>query len=239
MDTLIECSPRKIVLRRHIDDKEAHDIVEKKKSRSFRTLLSSPRKDDIHTHSVKIIYEAITILSGEYWARYYRKAEHTINVDHNVKRVEIGDGVFNVKPRSRIGRAVSGSKSKRKVPLHLEEYVNDQTTGEIFIDHHGSEVRKFAHSTKSSQLESHPDRVLDSADMVRSVELTQDALVGRLCEKLVPDLTKRDLRDLQDRVTIKKIVTVYVPVIEAKLVGPKKRIRMLRIDTVNGKILKA
>lgn len=238
MNTVTDCTPRKVVLKRLVSDSEAHELVDAKKAAAFRTMLSSPKKDQIHTHSVNTAYEATTMLLGEYRANYYRKAEHTINVDHNVKRVEIGDGVFNVLPKSRIGRAVSSSKSKRKVTLHLEEYVSDFREGEIFVDHHGSEVKRFAHP-KPSKLEPYPSRVLDGADIVRHSELKEDALVGHLCEKLVPVSARGELRDLQDRATIKKIVHIYIPIIEAKLVGPKKRIRMLRIDAVSKKVLKA
>ncbi len=239
MDILIECTPRKVVLKRSINDEEAHKIIDAKKSAPFRTLLSSPKKSEIHTHSVKTTYEATTMLAGRYSARYYRHAEHTIRVDHNVQRVEVGGGVFNVKSRSGIKRAVYGPRSRRDVVLRLEEYVHDDSEGEIFIDHHGGEVAKFAHRPKSAALESYPDRVLKAADIVRDSELTQDALVGRLCKKLVPVSKQDDIRDLHDQATIKKIIEIYVPVIEARLVGPKRRIRILRIDAVSKKVLKA
>lgn len=239
MDTLIECKPRKIVLRRRINDEAAQAIVEAKKTALFRTLLSSPKKDEIHTHSVRVVYEATTMLSGAYHASYYRKAEHAIRVDYNVRRVEIGDGVFNVVPKSRLSRAVSSSKSKNKVNLNLEEYVVDEHDGTIFIDHHGREVTRFSHSLKSTELESYPTRILAGADIVRSSELKQDALVMRLCEKLVSVSARGGIRNLDDRATIKQIADIYIPIIEAKLVGPKKRIRMLRIDGVSKKILKA
>lgn len=238
METRIECTPRKLVLKRCINEKAAQELVDTKKTSAFKSLLGTPKKDEIHTHSIRTVYEATTMLRGNYSANYYRKAEHTIKVDHNVKRVEIGDGVFNVQSKSRIGSAMSGARAKRKVVLSLEEYVTDNRDGAIFIDHHGIQVSKFAHSTKSAMLEPYPKRVLDTADMVRDSELTQDALVGRLCEKLTPVLDKEGVRNLQDKAVIQKIYHIYVPVIEAKLVGPKKRIRMLRIDAVSKKVLK-
>ena len=239
MDTVIECTPRKIVLRRTLDDKMAHTLVEAKKTAMFRTLLSSPKKIDIHTHSMRVIYEVTTMLSGSYSARYYRKAEHTIRVDYNVKRVEIGDGIFNIVSRSRLARAVASSKSKRRVNLNLEEYVVDEHDGMILIDHHGHELGRFTHSLKSTALESYPTRILESAEAIRESELKQTVLIKRLCERLVSIPEQGGLRNLKDRATIKKITHIYVPIIEAKLVGPKKRIRMLRIDAVNKKVLKA
>ena len=238
VETLVECTPRKVVLRRSLDDDAARMSVDTKKTMAFRTLFAAPRQDEIHTHSVRVAYEATTMLSGTYRTSYYRKAVHTIRVDHNVQRIEIGDGVFNARPKSRLALAIPRSKAKGRVDVELEEYVVDENEGSIFIDHHGREVRNFRHSLKPTSLESYPSRVLKKAEIVRDSELTSEALIERLCNRLITKPERGDMRDVEDRVVIKKITEIYVPIIEAKLVGPKRRTRMLRIDAVSKKALK-
>ena len=238
MKPVIDCKPRKVVLRRAIDDDAMGDIIDAKKATAFRSLLSSPKKADIHTHSVRLAYEATTMLSGEYRASYYRKATHPIRVDHNVQRVEIGDGVFEPRRGSRLAGVISGPRAKKRVDLDLEEYVVDMQAGSILVDHHGHKVRRFAHKLDPDLLESYPTRILGSADIVREPELSTDAMIARLCEKLAPRPAEGAVRDLSEEATVKKITHVYVPVIEARLVGPKRRVRILRIDGVSKKVLK-
>ena len=74
-----------IVLRKNIDEEEARHIVEEKKTKPFKSLLSRPKKEDVHVHSMKLYYECILMISGKYIADYYRKATHSISVDSNVK----------------------------------------------------------------------------------------------------------------------------------------------------------
>ncbi|MEK0321113.1 MAG: hypothetical protein QQN61_08505, partial [Nitrosopumilus sp.] len=70
-----------VVLRKNIDEKEAMNIVEEKKTKPFKSLLSRPKNEDVHVHSLKLYYECILMVSGKYIADYYRKATHSISVD--------------------------------------------------------------------------------------------------------------------------------------------------------------
>ncbi len=238
MRTVMECSPRNVVLRRKVDDAGAKATVEARKASQFRTLLSSPARSEIHTHSVRIAYEATTMLKGAYRASYRRKAIHTIRVDPNVRRVEVGDGTFDVRPASRVSRAISGRASSRKVDVELEEFVLDEREGTVFVDHHGH-VAKFAHKLTRGALEAYPRRVLAAAELVREPEMARDELVDCLREAISPGPIRGDVRDLEDTITVTDMVRIYAPVIEARLVGPKRRVRILRIDAISRRVLKA
>lgn len=230
--------PRTVVLRRRMGDAEAREAVESRKAAAFRTLLSSPRRADVHTDSVRVAYEAVTMLSGRHTATYYRRATHTIRVDHNVVRVEAGDGVFEARAQSRIGRAISGRGASRRVDLEVEELVSDRREGSVFVDHHGRPTA-FRHATRARDVEPYPRRALASADAVRDPEVAQGELVALLREAISPGLDESSVRDLDESLEVTAIDRIYVPIVEARLVGPRRRVRILRIDAVSGRSLKA
>ena len=89
-----------VVLRKTIDDAEAMDIINSKKTGIFKSLLSRPKNEDVHVHSLKLYYECILMVSGKYVADYFRKATHSISVDSNVSEIVLGDGIFPVQTKS-------------------------------------------------------------------------------------------------------------------------------------------
>jgi len=80
-----------IVLRKNIEEEEVLEIIEQKKTKPFKSLLSRPKKEQVHIHSLKLNYECILMVSGKYIADYYRKATHSFSVPSNVKEVVLGD----------------------------------------------------------------------------------------------------------------------------------------------------
>ena len=46
-----------------------------------------------------------------------------------------------------------------------------------------------------------------------------------------------DVRDLSDEFVLREISEVYVPIFEARLIGPKKKVGIIRIDAVRKKVL--
>ena len=46
-----------------------------------------------------------------------------------------------------------------------------------------------------------------------------------------------DVRELNDEFVLSEIAEVFVPIFEARLVGPKKKVGIIRIDAVRKKIL--
>ena len=69
------------------------------------------------------------------------------------------------------------------------------------------------------------------------------AIINDVCiaiEKLQSELKKPledDVRNLNEEFALREITEVYVPIFEARLIGPKKKVGILRLDAVRKKIL--
>lgn len=225
-----------IVLKKNIDDADARNIVDKKKTNVFRALLKKPKSETVHLHSLKLNYEAVLMISGSYTADYFQKAIHPIKVDYNVKEVVLGEGVFPIRTKSKFQKALSSKKGKNKVDLELEEHVNVTEENAIYFDHHGQEI-KFPFQIDSKSIENYPTRILNiNEENVKKPEITKKDAIKRLAEKLKKPI-KTNVRDLNDKLTINEISEIYIPIYEARLIGPKKKVGILRIDAVRKKIL--
>lgn len=224
-----------MVLKKKLNLQQVEEIVDEKKTSVFKHLLKRPKKSDIHVHSITLYYEAILLISGSYKADYYRKAIHTIKVDSNVKEVVLGDGVFPARPKSGLGKILS-NKGKNLVDLELEEHVFIEDEKTIYFDHHGNEI-KFPFKLNSKILENYPKRILEqNKSNIKKPEITYDQAKDNLAVKLKRPL-EPDVRDLNDEYLINEISEIYVPIYEARLVDPKKKVAILRIDAVRNKIL--
>jgi len=102
-----------MVLRKNIDESEAMDIVNQKKTAPFKSLLSRPKKEDVHVHSLKLYYECILMVSGKYVADYFRKATHSISVDSNVSEVSLGGGFFPCALKIKYYKGICWKKRKK------------------------------------------------------------------------------------------------------------------------------
>jgi hypothetical protein len=225
-----------VVLRKKIDETEILEIIEKKKTAFFKSLFSRPKKSDIHIHSVKLYYECILLVSGKYVANYFRKATHSISVDSNVSAVVLGDGVFPVKTKSNFKKAIVGKRGKNKVDLKLEEHVFVENEDELTFDHHGREI-KFPFKLNSKTTENYPNRLLGkNSSNVKNCELTHDDAIKKLQSFLKKPLDD-EVRKIEEEFVLREINEVYVPIYEARLIGPKKKIGIIRIDAVRNKIL--
>ncbi|KEQ56659.1 hypothetical protein AAA799E16_00701 [Marine Group I thaumarchaeote SCGC AAA799-E16] len=225
-----------VVLRKNIELEDAIEIVESKKTKPFKSLLSRPKKEQVHIHSVKLYYECILMVSGKYIADYYRKATHTISVPSNVKEVELGDGVFQIRSKSGLKKAFVGKRGKNKIDMKLEEHVFVEEEDEIAFDHHGREI-KFPFKVNSKTVENYPKRLLQKNEPnVKRPEMTYDAALEKLQSRLKKPL-EADVRELSEEFVLRDISELYVPVFEARLIGPKKKVGIIRIDAVRKKIL--
>jgi len=225
-----------IVLRKNIEEEEAMDIVEQKKTKPFKSLLSRPKKEDVHVHPLKLYYECILMVSGKYIADYYRKGTHTISVDSNVNEVVLGDGIFPVRSKSGLKKAFVGKRGKNKIDLKLEEHVFVEEEDELTFDHHGRDL-KFPFKINSKTIENYPKRLLEkNQPNVKKPELTYDAAINKLQSQLKKPI-EADVRELNDEFVLREITEVYVPIFEARLIGPKKKVGIIRLDAVRKKIL--
>jgi len=228
-----EC--KTIVMKSQLDENFAKEMIEEKKTRVFRSLLRKPKREDVHIHSLKLFYESILIVSGKYIADFFRKATHTISVDNNVNEVVLGDGVFSIRSKSGFAKALH-KRGKNKVDLRVEEHVFLEEEGQMIFDHHGREIKQ-PFKINSKTIENYPKRTLKKNEPnVKKPEIKYEAALDKLKLKLKRPMDP-EVRDLTDEFIVKEVSEVYVPIYEARLIGPQKKVGIMRIDAVRKKIL--
>ncbi len=212
------------------------DLVNSKKTIPFKSLLSRPDPNDVHIHSLKLYYECILMVSGKYVADYFRNASHSISVDSNVHAVSLGGGLFPIRSKSGITKAFVGKRGKNKIDLKLEEHVFVEEEDELIFDHHGQEI-KFLYKIDSKTVENYPQRLLDQNSLnTKKPEITHDVAIKKLQLELKKPL-EDDVRNLNEEFSLREITEVYIPIFEARLIGPKKKVGIIRIDAVRKKVL--
>lgn len=225
-----------IVLKKIIDEKEATVIINEKKTSLFKKLFKKPSPDEVHVQSLILYYECLLKISGKYAADYFRKSTHIISVDSNVQEVVLGDGIFPIESKSTLRKTFVGNRGKNKIDLPLEEHVFIKEEGEITFDHHGRET-KFEFTIDSKTIENYPHQILEfNSSTIKKPEMTYDAAVEQL-KIILKKPIEQDIRNLNDEFTLNMISEIYIPIFEARLVGPNKKIEILRIDAVRNKIL--
>lgn len=225
-----------IVLRKTLEQQQVEKIIEEKKTGAFRSFLKKPANSEVHVHSVSLNYEPVLMVSGSYTADFYRKAIHPIKVDHNVTEVVLGEGVFPIKTKSMWKKTFSTKTGKNKVDLELEEHVLIDAEKTMFFDQHGNEL-KFPYGLDSENKENYPTKILQNDKfVVKKLEFTNKEATEKLRDELKGP-TEPDIRDLKEKLTINEISEIYIPIYEARLVGPKKKVEIMRIDAVRNKIL--
>jgi len=224
-----------IVFLKKVDDDQAKEIVSQKKTNVFRKLLRKPKPDEVHVQSLQLFYESILIVSGKYSADFYRKAVHPITVDYNVSEVVLGQGIFPIRSKSMIMKKIS-KKGKNKVDLKLEEHVFFEKEDQAAFDHHGREIN-LPYKINSKTIENYPTKILKMYEKnVKKPEITYESVINKLAQKLKTH-SESDVRELNEEFLVKEVIEAYVPIYEARLIGPKKKVGILRIDSVRNKIL--
>ena len=234
VDTEQKQKTKIVVLRPHANEVEIKELVDKKKSDCFRHLLRKPDKSEVHVHSLTLIYEPLMILSGRYKADFLRKMIHKIKVDHNVKEVIFGEGIF---PSSHYTASTKfGSKFRgNTVSLELEEHVFVEEEKEMVFDHHG-EIRQFSYKINTKDVENYPKQILKK-NIVKEFEITEETAIKKLTQSLQTHEAFEDVRDLNESLVVNEITEIYVPIYEARLIGPKKKVEILRFDAIKKKVL--
>ena len=120
--------------------------------------------------------------------------------------------------------------------MELEEHVFLENEKEVAFDHHGKEI-KMPYKMSSKLIESYPRRTLEKTKhSIKKPEITYDAAIDRLTSKLKKSVPI-GRRNLEEKITINEIIELYVPIYEARLIGPKKNVRIIRIDGIRKKVL--
>ena len=226
---------RKITLKPQIDSDIAEDMVDNRKVKLFQTLLKKPKKSEIHLHSLKLFYEACLLLSGKYSADFIRDTKHTIHVDKNVRELIIDDKVYPISQKKSMLSKLEPSR-KNKIKIEFQERLVIENKDDIAFDHHGKEI-DLSYSNTQKIIEKYPRKILSGDDdSIKKPEITVDAAINKLISKLKKP-TDKGIKSLDEKIEFSDILEVYVPIYEARLIGPKKKIKILRIDAVRKKIL--
>ena len=224
-----------ISLKPLLDSDAAEEMIDSRKVKSFQTLLHKPKKSEIHLHSLTLHFESILLLSGKYSVDFIRDAEHTLSVDKDVQEVIISDEVFPVKKKHGVLSKLEPS-FKNKIKILMQERVMLENTADISFDHHGKEIN-LSYNDTVKLLEKHPKKTInEDKESIRRPEITIAAAKSKLISKLKrpADAGTKSSEELFD---FRDILEIYVPIYEARLIGPKKRVKILRIDAVRKKIL--
>ncbi|MDC0203873.1 hypothetical protein OAJ88_02360 [Candidatus Nitrosopelagicus sp.] len=224
-----------ISLKPLLDSDAAEEMIDSRKVKSFQTLLHKPKKSEIHLHSLTLHFESILLLSGKYSVDFIRDAEHTLSVDKDVQEVIISDEVFPVKKKHGVLSKLEPS-FKNKIKILMQERVMLENTADISFDHHGKEIN-LSYNDTVKLLEKHPKKTInDDKESIRKPEITIAAAKSKLISKLKKpaDAGTKSSEEIFD---FRDILEIYVPIYEARLIGPKKRIKIVRIDAVRKKIL--
>ena len=89
----------------------------------------------------------------------------------------------------------------------------------------------------SKTIEHYPNRLLEqNASTVKNSELSHDDAIKKLQISLKKPL-QDEVRKLEEEFVLREISEVFVPIYEARLIGPKKKVGIIRIDAVRNKIL--
>ena len=231
----INAKTKIISLKPGLDSDAAEEMVDSRKVKLFQTLLHKPKKSEIHLHSLTLHFEAILILSGKYSVDFIRDVEHSLSVDKNVQEVIISDEVFPVKKKKGVFSKLEPS-FKNKVKIEMQERVMLENTDDISFDHHGKEMN-LSYADTLKLLDKHPKKTINfDKDSIRRPEITTDAAIQKLISKLKKP-ADTGIKSSEERIEFRDILEIYVPIYEARLIGPKKRIKILRIDAVRKKIL--
>ena len=224
-----------ISLKPLLDSDAAEEMIDSRKVKSFQTLLHKPKKSEIHLHSLTLHFESILLLSGKYSVDFIRDAEHTLSVDKDVQEVIISDEVFPVKKKHGVLSKLEPS-FKNKIKILMQERVMLENTADISFDHHGKEIN-LSYNDTLKLLEKHPKKTInEDKESIRKPEITIAAAKSKLISKLKKpaDAGTKSSEEIFD---FRDILEIYVPIYEARLIGPKKRIKIVRIDAVRKKIL--
>ena len=224
-----------ISLKPLLDLDSAEEMVDSRKVKTFQTLLHKPKKSEIHQHSLTLHYESILLLSGKYSVDFIRDADHTLHVDKDVQEVIISDEVFPVKQKRGVFSKLEPS-FKNKIKIQMQERVMLENTADVSFDHHGKEMN-LSYNDTLKLLEKHPKKTIyEDKDSIRRPEITVESAKLKLITKLKKPADS-GIKSSEETFEFKDVLEIYVPIYEARLIGPKKRVKILRIDAVRKKVL--
>lgn len=223
---------RTLVLKKKIDGSELDELLEKKKTGPFKSLLARPKKSEVSVESVSLSYELTVRAVGKYSASYYRSAVHTLSVDSNVDEVVFGGVTFPSRRGPGIGRLAVG----RKADLPLEERVSVSKKDTRHFAPDGTEAG-FEHDTGAKSIEHYPKKVLAANTHTPEAETPSQEDAERMLLGALRPRMEKEVRDLREEISLSEFALIYSPVYAASLAGPDRRKAHMRVDGISAKIL--
>ena len=106
----------------------------------------------------------------------------------------------------------------------------------LAFDHHGRQI-KFLYELETKSFDSYPKRILKKHESnVRATQTVLDDAIGDL-KVLLKKPLESGVRDLQEEFVLHDALEVHVPIFEARLIGPKQKVGIMRVDAARIKIL--
>ena len=223
-----------VILRKQLDEEKAREIFESKKTDSFKSLLKRPNKDEIVITEITFHYEVILVVHVKYSANYFQKAVHTITVDQNVKEVILEGKTFPIKDKSRLVKVLTRGRGNNKIELKLDEHIFVEQEEEGAFGIRGMEI-KFPYDIEEEKQEQNTQEILDSEVQIIEPDVSIQDAINKLQEK-IKSMINHNIRDLHEELQIIKVNKVYVPIYEARLRGPDRKVAIMRLDSVLEKI---
>jgi len=86
-------------------------------------------------------------------------------------------------------------------------------------------------------VENYPKQLLEKHQSnVKKPQITYDAAIDKL-KTLLKKPMETDVKNLNEEFVLREISEVYIPIFEARLIGPKKKVGIIRIDSVRKIVL--
>ena len=118
----------------------------------------------------------------------------------------------------------------------MQERVMLENTADVSFDHHGKEMN-LSYNDTLKLLEKHPKKTIyEDKDSIRRPEITVESAKLKLITKLKKPADS-GIKSSEETFEFRDVLEIYVPIYEARLIGPKKRVKILRIDAVRKKVL--
>ena len=144
--------------------------------------------------------------------------------------------MLNVQKKNGKINSINDFSFKNKIKIQMQERVMLENTADVSFDHHGKEMN-LSYNDTLKLLEKHPKKTIyEDKDSIRRPEITVESAKLKLITKLKKPADS-GIKSSEETFEFRDVLEIYVPIYEARLIGPKKRVKILRIDAVRKKVL--
>ena len=225
---------KKIVLKPILDKEASRILINKKKANYFREFLRKPSPTQVCLTDFNLWYYPFLKIKGQYFAEYFRKAVHSLKVEKTVTKVLVGNNTFDLKTKKKFIEKIPGKRGKNIIDIDLEEFVNLNEKIEVILDENGDMVKEKTLGDLKTQ-ENYPTKILREFPF-KKIQITNDDAIDFIEKNCIKKIKDQKIRDLKEILQIDEITEIFVPIYEAKLVGPKNKSKLLLVNTIKKQI---